>query len=141
MKPILRSLINQAIRAKSILQTGRAFHATIALKGSKVIAIGYNNYTRLHPCAKFGKYASYKTVNYNHVIGLHSEIACIKQILFRDDYHKITIVNLRIDNNNQVANAKPCVNCQRVLKQFNFKHIFYTNEQGQFEEFKTAVED
>lgn len=36
MKPILRSLINQAIRAKSILQTGRAFHATIALKGSKV---------------------------------------------------------------------------------------------------------
>ena len=51
------------------------------------------------------------------------------------------IINLRIDNNNQVANAKPCVNCQRVLKQFNFKHVFYTNEQGQFEEFKTAVED
>lgn len=61
--------------------------------------------------------------------------------MFRDDYHKITIVNLRIDNNNQVANAKPCVNCQRVLKQFKFKHIFYTNEQGQFEEFKIAVED
>ena len=141
MKPILRSLINQSIRAKSILQTGRAFHATIALKGSKVIAIGYNNYTRLHPYARFGKYASYKTVNYNHVIGLHSEITCIKQILFRDDYHKITIVNLRIDNNNKVANAKPCVNCQRVLKQFNFKHIFYTDEQGQFKEFKTAVED
>ena len=77
MKPILRSLINQAIRAKSILQTGRTFHATIALKGSKVIAIGYNNYTRLHPYARFGKYASYKTVNYNHVIGLHSEIACV----------------------------------------------------------------
>lgn len=109
MKPILRSLINQAIRAKSILQTGRAFHATIALKGSKVIAIGCQLLTRLHPYARFGKYASYKTVNYNHVIGLHSEIVCIKQILFRDDYHKITMVNLRIDNNNQVANAKPCL--------------------------------
>lgn len=33
------------------------------------------------------------------------------------------------------------INFKVSRKQFNFKHIFYTNEQGQIEEFKTTVED
>ena len=116
MKPILKTLVKKAKLAKEALQTGRAFHCTVALRGSKVIAIGYNDYTQLHPYQIFGKYNEYKPIAYTHTIGLHSEIACIKQILFR--------------------NAKPCVNCQRVLNMFNFKRILYSTNANQFKEFR-----
>jgi deoxycytidylate deaminase len=141
MKPILRTLVKKAKLAKEALQTGRAFHCTVALRGSKVIAIGYNDYTQLHPYQIFGKYNEYKPIAYTHTIGLHSEIACIKQILFRNDYHKLTLVNIRIDNNGLLANAKPCVNCQRVLNMFHFKRILYSTNFNQFKEFKSYEMD
>ena len=34
---------------KNVFQNGRHFHATIALKGGNIIAIGHNDYRKEHP--------------------------------------------------------------------------------------------
>jgi hypothetical protein len=42
------------------------------------------------------------------------------------------LVTFRIDRNDKVAMGKPCKHCQKLLKDVDFKEIFYSNEQGNF---------
>lgn len=129
-------LIEKAKQVKKLLQTGKTFHCTVAMKGGNILAIGYNDYTRPHPAHLFGEYKSTRTTHLTYHPGIHSEIDCIQQLLFRDDYHKITLVNIRIDNNGQLTEAGPCVNCKRVLARFKFKRIFYSTFNGTIERIK-----
>ena len=115
----------QALKAQ--FQTGQHFHCTLAVKGGNILAIGMNDYQVEHPLKKFGKYLQRKDDNRKvYKPRLHSEIACLKQILHRDDLHKITLINIRIDNQNNLANAEPCDNCKRVLSNYKFKRIYFT---------------
>jgi len=122
------SKLEEITRAlKHSKQTGKCFHTTFAFKGSKLLAIGINNYTKQHPLHKFGPYKSSKGGDYK--AGIHSEVSAIIK-LGLEDCSAITFVNLRIDNNNKLAKSCPCINCQRVLDQLNYKNIwFYDGEK------------
>ena len=111
---------------KNNFQTGQHFHCTIAIKGGNILAIGKNNYQKEHPKQKFGIYNPKRCGYKTYKACLHSEIDCIKQLGVRNDYHKITLLNIRINNNNQIANAEPCANCKRVVSKYNFKRIYFT---------------
>lgn len=113
---------------KSEFQSGQCFHTTFALKGSKILAIGVNNYKKQHPRKKFGDYIKRGSKTYQ--ASLHSEIDCIKKLGLRDDYHKITIVNIRVDNNGRLTNSEPCSNCKKVLSKYNFKRIYFTIDEN-----------
>lgn len=104
-------------------QTGKCFHTTFAFKGNKLLAIGINNYKKLHPSHKFGEYRSYKGSG-NYTAGIHSEVSAIIK-LGMESCEDITFVNMRIDNNNKLAKSCPCNNCQRVLEQLGFKSIWF----------------
>ena len=120
------NLIKITQSLKREFQNGRHFHATIAVKGGNIIAIGHNDYQKEHPRKVYGNYIPKNGNKASYRACLHSEIACLKQIQHRDDLHKVTLINIRIDNNGNLANAKPCINCKRVLKNFKFKRIYYT---------------
>lgn len=124
-------LINIARSLKESHQTGQMFVTAFALKGNRILAIGCNNYNVQHPRGKFGRYLAAKDRNFEYQPGLHAEIKCIKELgLFRDDYHKIEIFVVRIGNEKElyVRNSCPCMNCQRVLEQYNFKRIEFTTD-------------
>lgn len=113
---------------KTNRQTGKNFHASVALKGGNIIEYGINYYNKITP-KKYGKYKSTRTNNKNefYQAGLHSEVDLIMKLENTDiDIHKLTLLNIRIDNNNNIAIATPCPNCMRILKQNKFKKIFYT---------------
>ena len=69
-------------------------HCTVAIKGGNIIAYGFNNYNKSHPEGRFGKYISSKN-NTTYKANIHSEIDLIKKIQFREDLHKITLLNIR----------------------------------------------
>jgi hypothetical protein len=49
------------------------------------------------------------------------------------DHSRHTLVTFRIDRNDKVAMGKPCRHCQKLLNDVNFKEIYYSDEQGQFQ--------
>lgn len=112
-------------------ETGRSFHCTFIYEKSKLLCIGFNNYNKLHRSTKFGIYLGYKDNPEKYIASMHSEI----DALIRSGYSncsKLTFINVRIDNNNQVNIAKPCRNCFNVLKQYNFKKIYYTIDETNY---------
>lgn len=102
------------------------FHCTFAIKGGRLIAIGMNDYLKIHPRKRYGQYRPKRGKTDTYKACLHSEIDCLKQLEHRTDFHKIVLFNVRINNNEEIANAEPCNNCKGVLKKYPFKKILYT---------------
>lgn len=121
-------LENIAKALKPLSQTGKSFHVTFAYFGNKLLAIGTNNYDKVHPHYRFGRYVATKTSNHaNYQAGIHSETSCIIKLGLEDCSH-ITFVNIRIDNNGKPAMSKPCFNCRKVLEQqVSYKNVWYYN--------------
>lgn len=68
------------------------------------------------------------------LVGIHSELdALIK--LGTDDVSGLTLVNTRVNRNNQIDLSMPCTGCQSFLKTLNFKKVFYSTKDGKFERF------
>lgn len=117
---------------KKEFQTGTFYHCSVAMQGGRIIAMGFNDYTTSHPYYKFGHY---KPTKCNHSTSykpcLHSEIALLKQLLLSDRHnklHKLTLLNIRINNNGELAYAAPCPNCMKQLQKYNFKKIYFTTD-------------
>lgn len=106
----------------------RNFHCTFILDKNKIIKIGINNYNKIHPYHKFGHYYPTKRINSKpYQAGLHSEIAAI--IRLGEEYcSEYTFVNVRLGMKGELRMAKPCENCQRVLRDVGFKRLFFSTE-------------
>lgn len=125
--------IARAMKGKR--QTGRQFHMTFVFHRSRIVCIGINDYTRPHPEHKFGSYHAYKCQSPKYQPGVHSEIdALIK--LGETDCSRFVALNVRVGNDGKIRLAKPCKNCEGVLKQVGFKRVYYTDRDGQIAEWK-----
>lgn len=131
MKNILRRVntyIELAKAMKPAKQTGQFYHVTFICKKRKVIAIGFNNLIKKHPEHKWGEYVCTKSNNSEHyAAGLHSELSAIIKC-GHEDCSQFDFFNIRINNNNQIAPSKPCINCQRILNQVGYKNMYYFDE-------------
>jgi deoxycytidylate deaminase len=129
-------LANKAIEIARALKpnraTGKNFHVSLISKRNKVVAIGWNDYTKSHKHKRFGEYKDHKKHLTKYEPCLHSEIsACIR---FGEESLKgFDIINVRIGNDEKVRLSHPCPNCLRVLSGMNPKNIYFTNNQGDFE--------
>lgn len=100
----------------------RCRHFAFILDKKRIIAIGKNS-KKSHPINhKYG---------YFDGSGLHAE-ACAVIKSGNVDHSKHTLVTFRIDRNDKVAMGKPCSHCEKLLKDVEFKNIFYSNEEGEF---------
>lgn len=110
----------------------RCRHASFLVHRDKIVSIGINNPSKTHPKnLRFG-YRNKRNQPINNIIGIHSELAAVIK-LGRQDLEGLDIVNTRIDRNNMLALAKPCVGCQDMLKQLGVNRIFYSTHNGRFE--------
>jgi hypothetical protein len=108
---------------KTTEQTGKCFHTTFIFHGSKLLSISKNNYTKSHRSHKYGEYVSRRGVG-TYTAAMHGELSAILKLGLTNCSH-LTFVNIRIDNNNNPAKSKPCINCQRILDSVGYKYLHY----------------
>ena len=124
---------------KPIFQTGKSFHVTFVFKKNKFICAATNNYNKQHPYHRFGEYKATKSNSPNYQSGLHSEVAALIK-LGKEDCSEFKFVNIRINNENEPAQSKPCKNCQKVLDQVGYKEIWFMQESGKYCKIKSGKE-
>jgi len=111
----------------------RCRHASFIIYKDKIMSIGINNPNKTHPKnLKFG-YRNKRNEPINEIIGIHSELAAVIKFS-RQTLQDLDIVNTRIDRNNMLVLAKPCIGCQDMLKQLGINRIFFSNNQSRFEQ-------
>lgn len=121
----VKTYIEWAKAMKPAKQTGQYYHITVICKKRKVVAVGFNNLQKQHPSHKWGEYISLKTNHPEHyTAGLHSEVSAIIK-LGHEDCSQFDFFNIRINNHNELAPSKPCINCQRILNQVGYRTIYY----------------
>lgn len=114
--------------------TAKTFHTTFILKKNRIQKIGIN-IQKTHPANLRYKYYGKDGEDIRSMVGVHSELSAILKY-GKEDCSDCVIVNVRIDKNGNATMAKPCKGCQDLLRQIKFKKLYYTNADGDFEEWK-----
>jgi deoxycytidylate deaminase len=107
----------------NLSRESRCFHIAFIFKGNNILSIGVNS-KKTHPQIK--KYG------YQDFSRLHAELAAA--IKFgKTDCRKYSLAVLRIDRNGEFNQSKPCECCSNMLNQLNFKNVYFTNSEGEWE--------
>lgn len=61
---------------------------------------------------------------------LHAEAAAILKIRHKTDLNGKSLLILRENKAGNMCNAKPCVDCLKLIRLYGIKKIYYSNEQG-----------
>lgn len=122
--------IARALRVEKI--SGKSFHVSFLARKNRIVCMGWNDYNKHHPYHKFGHYKNYKGFTDNYRPSLHGELSCIIRMGL-EDLSDFTFINCRINNNDEVAMSKCCLNCERILRQVGVKDFYYTTNEGTFE--------
>lgn len=107
----------------------RQQHLAFIFKGSKLLTIGVNS-KKTHPLAKHYKqyrFTEVQCAELNALIRLGA-LHKGKEI----DFKRLTMVVVRIGKDGSFKYSKPCDGCVSMLKKFNFKKVYYSND-GDFE--------
>ena len=110
----------------------RTFHTTFLLKKNRLQKIGIN-LNKTHPANLKYNYFTKDGNDIRSMVGVHSELSAILKY-GKEDCSDCVFVNIRIDKKGKLAMAKPCKGCQDLLKQIGYKKLFFTNEEGEFQE-------
>jgi deoxycytidylate deaminase len=128
-------LYNRAVEIAKALkpraQNGKSFHITCAIVKSRIVCVGVNSYTKMHPYHRFGKYHSHHSeYKDEYRPSLHSEVSMIVK-LGEEDLSCYDILNIRINNNGNVSNSNFCPNCFRTITNLNPKSLWYSGANGE----------
>lgn len=126
----LNRIIEIAKCLKPEKQSGQHYVVAGAMLGSRLVGLGFNDYTREHPRHKFGEYKPTRGDSKNYKPSLHAEISLIKKL--KHDPQDLTFYVVRIDNNNQIALARPCLNCERSFNKIGFRRIIYSIDSHEY---------
>lgn len=104
-------------KAMSHLHNGRCKHFSFIFQKRKILTIGTNNYCKSHP----------RTLqfDYHDNAKLHSELDAVIS-LGRKSCKNLILVNIRLDNNGNLAYSKPCNGCSGLIRQLQFKKVYYS---------------
>lgn len=134
-------LLSKAIEVASALYDSQSTHrcqhfAFLAYKG-RFVSIGRNS-IKTHPINLRNPKFNEDKVNVSYEKGSCAELNALLKLkkLTNIKAEKCVLINLRVDNNNKIAYSRPCSSCISLLKYFNLKDIYYSNNQGEFEKLK-----
>jgi deoxycytidylate deaminase len=102
--------------ADAVEPVGRQRLAACIVRGKRIVSIGVNK-KKTHPIQM--KFASHPEALY-----LHAEIDAI--VNAREDVRGADMYVLRKMNNGQCGMAKPCEGCQRAIKFFGIRRVYWT---------------
>jgi len=100
----------------------------VAVYKHRIISSGCNT-QRTAPIQK--KYNIYRfTEDTPHC--LHSEVACLKPLIGRNDidFKNVSLYIYRSIKGNELALARPCPSCMKLITELGIRNIYYTNNGG-----------
>lgn len=100
--------------------------ACLLYKG-RVVSIGFNQILKSHPLTRM----------FNEHQTIHAEVSAIVRCKNKDILKDCTMVVYREGALGNLALAKPCPTCRKILKFFKIRSIAYTIYGGYVEEFLT----
>ena len=109
----------------------RCRHFSFILDRNRIISIGMNS-TKTHPMNLKYNYINKNKEKISEIVGTHAELNAVIK-LGEEDCSKLTLVNTRINRNNVLDNSAPCNGCMDMITQLNFKNVYYSNIEGQFD--------
>jgi hypothetical protein len=107
------------------IHTSKFRHYTFLARRNKILGIYINNPFKTHSISKrFGFRWS----------TLHSETQMIAatNFIFRNEYPRLKIYNVRVNNKDEISSSHPCCNCEVMLRSFGFRDVYYTDNDGIF---------
>jgi hypothetical protein len=102
---------------------GRHKHVTVLLKGTRGVAIGFNNVKSQR--VRFGD----GYFEYPHG-GVHSEADAVGNLRDLSICRRLTLVNVRLNRKGRICMSKPCAVCQGWIGKLGFHAVYYTNDSG-----------
>ena len=121
----MRKRVKRGLRAAVSAARSSHFYAhrvgAAIFKGAAVISLGCN-LAKTHPQSP----DCYST---------HAEFSAI---LKGKDVRGASLFVARLTRTNKVSCAKPCESCQQLIEKAGISRVFYTNYNGEMEEYKVA---
>jgi deoxycytidylate deaminase len=101
----------------------------VVVKGHKIISSGYNSISKCH---KVQAQLDMERFGVDYCPGkIHAEIDTLLPLIKRRvDLSKATIYVYRQHKNGDLAMARPCTSCQKVIRQCGITKVFYTTDAG-----------
>lgn len=100
--------------------------ACLLYKGG-VVSIGFNQILKSHPITRM----------FNEHQTIHAEVSAIVRLKNKKLLKDCTMVVYREGAKGNLALARPCPTCKKILKFFKIKKIAYTTYDGYVQEFLT----
>ena len=115
-------ILNSAIEAarKSIMYPYKV--GCVCFKGKRILSTGFNQKRTSKGIPN--KYKKY-------VETLHAEHHAIMKVKDKELLTGASILIIRITHGGRLSMARPCENCMASIIHFNFKNIYYSNENGE----------
>jgi len=123
--------IAKALMPKDI--EGKSYHCSFAVRKSRIVCVGQNSYTKIHPYHKWGRYENHKNFPGEYRPNLHSECSLAIR-LGEEDLSNYTILNIRINRRGQPVMSDFCINCFNLLRNLNAKRLFYSDSDGMMQQ-------
>ena len=109
-------------------------HLSFLIYKGRIISIGQNS-KKTHPINLRNRKISKEGVDISTFKGVCSEWSAISKLknLTNIPAHKCSLINIRINKNNDIRMSRPCCGCLSLLAFFDISNVFYSNEKGEFE--------
>lgn len=113
---------------------GRNLHLSFLIYKGGIISIGQNS-KKTHPINLKNRKINKNGVDISNFKGICSEWSAISKLknLTNIPAHKCSLINIRINKNNEIKMSRPCNGCLKLIAFFNINNVFYSNEKGSFE--------
>ena len=112
----------------------RCYHITFVIK-KKILSIGINS-SKTHARSQDYSYQGRNGEDLRQVVGKHSELAAVIKMGYQESYEDFSFVNIRLGKTGKLLNSRPCIGCASMLHQIKPKKVFYSTNEGTFEEFQ-----
>jgi len=109
----------------------RCRHFSFIMDRNRIVSIGLNS-PKTHPLNLKYNYVNKNNEKISDIVGTHSELSAVIK-LGEEDCSGLTLVNTRINRNNVLDFSAPCRGCCDMIKQLNFKNVYFSNIQGKFD--------
>jgi deoxycytidylate deaminase len=109
----------------------RCRHFSFIFKNKRLISIGMNS-PKTHPLNLKYDYINKQKHNISDVVGTHSELRAVIK-LGLSDYRGYTLVNTRINRNQELDYSLPCNGCMQMIRELGFDRVIYTTKNKDFE--------
>lgn len=131
MNKYRRERLIEIARSLQNLRTGKNLHFSFILKNNQLLCYATNDYTRLHPYHRYGKYLPTRNANSkDYTSGRHSEINALSLFINKfgtSDVSGLTLFNVRLGREGETMIAAPCLNCTRtIISPLNWKNVLWT---------------